>query len=227
MAINKEIKKKIAEDWQKAFPQLTAYSQNKFYKKIGVIIIGIELIKLPRTEEYRPHFVMYSLCKKDIKTSLDVPIVLKQFYNKKRLQFDIPYEKHNLYFDDILESIKEQTPLPFDGDISLKKTFYVIDEYSKIPPLSAAPNSYLQAVLQEAKFEIALFISVLEAQSVLDQINKRHWDEEHFKYFGIDINKWRQGLLEKVNNRELFLKQIEVNKQDKKIEQLNRSELTV
>ena len=57
----KYIKKKISDDWGNAFPQLSKYTQNKYYKILGSLLIGIELIKLPRVEEYSPHFVIYSL----------------------------------------------------------------------------------------------------------------------------------------------------------------------
>jgi hypothetical protein len=226
----KEIKKKISEEWQSAFPQLTLYSQNKFYKVVGAIIIGIELIKLPRTEEYRPHFVMYSLCGNrigiDLKSCLEGPILLKEYYSKKKLQYSIGFEKHNYFFSDVLESIKAQTILPFEGNISFNKIASVIDEYSKTPPLSAAPNSYLQAALQEAKLKIALFISIEEAQIVLDQINKRSWDLTHFKACGVNVNEWLQSLQTIIINRDKFIKQIEANKQDKKILQLKSSEFT-
>lgn len=226
MAIDKEVKKKVIEDWQNAFPQLALYAQDKLYKVVGATVIGLELIKLPRTEEYRPHFVVYPLWKKDVKASLDFPFILKEYSNKKGLQYSIPYERHSAFFSDVIESVKKQTPLPFDSNISLKKIVSVIDEHSKTPPLSAAPNSYLQAALQEAKLKIALFIGVTEAQSVLEQINKRSWDTNHFKACGVDVSKWLQGLQEVITNRDEFLKQIEANKQDKKILQLKSSELT-
>jgi hypothetical protein len=127
----------------------------------------------------------------------------------------------------VIESVKKQTPLPFDSNISLNKIVSVIDEYSKTQPLSAAPNSYLQAALQEVKLKIALFIGVTEAQSVLEQINKRSWDTNHFKACGVDISKWLQSLLDVIANRDAFLAQIRENKQDKKISQLKSSELTI
>jgi hypothetical protein len=226
MAIDKEVKKNVIEDWRNAFPQLTLYAQNKLYKMVGPVIIGLELIKLPRTEEYRPYFVMYSLWGNNIKICLDYPIVLEEFKDKRGLQYDIPYERHNSFFNNVLESINKQTLLPFDGNISLKKLLLVMDEYSKTPPLSAAPNSYLQAVVQEAKLKIALFINAPKAQSVLDQINKRNWDITHFKACGVDISKWLQGLQETISNRDEFIKQIAINKQDKKICLLKSSELT-
>lgn len=227
MSIDKSLKKLVIEDWQKAFPQLTLFSQDKFYKIIGAIVTGIELIKLPRTEEYRPHFVIYPLWKSDIKTCLGSPIILKEFYNRKGLQFSIPYERHSAYFGEVLETVKKQTPISFVGDVSLKELFDIIEQYSKTPPLSAAPNSYLQAKLQEAKLEIALYISKSEAQNVLAQINKRNWDIGHFAMWNVDINKWLKDLQEKINNQEQLLNQTAINKRDKKLEKLKRSEIIV
>ena len=226
MAIDKEIKKKVIEDWQNAVPQLSLYAQDKLYKVVGSLVVGLELIKLPRTEEYRPHFVIYPLWKKDVKSSLDYPILLKEYYNKKGLQYSIPYEKHSTFFNDVLDSIKKQSPLPFEGNLSSIELMPVLDEYSKTPPLSAAPNSYLQAVLQEAKLKIALSISSEKVKSVLEQIDKRSWDVNHFKAFGVDVNEWLQSLKDTITNRDEFLKQIEANKQDKKIAKLHSSELT-
>jgi hypothetical protein len=226
MAIDKTIKKKVIEDWQNAFPQLTMYAQNKLYKVVGSCILGIELIKSPHTESYSPYFVIYPIWKKDIKASLDYPIFLSDYKNKKGYQYDIPYEKHSLFFDDVVNSVKNQTPLPFEGKISFNKIVSAIDDISKKPPLSAAPNSYLQAALQEAKLKIALFIGVTEAQGVLVQINKRSWDTNHFKACGVDVSQWLQSLQEVITNRDELLKQIETNKQDKKIAKLQSSELT-
>lgn len=224
MAIDKKIKKKVTEDWLNSFTQLSAFAQNKLYKVIGPFIIGIELIKSPFTENYSPYFVIYPLWKRDVKTSLDYPILLKDFKNKKGVQYDIPYEKQDAFFIDVIESVKKQTPLPFGGIIDLKTLISVLDEYSKTPPLSAAPNSYLQALLQEAKLKIALFIGVTEAQSVLEEINKRNWDISHFKACGVDVNEWLYSLNDVITKRNEFLKQIQVNMQDKKIAKLNHSE---
>jgi hypothetical protein len=227
MGIDKTIKKKVTEVWLNVFPQLSAFAQNKLYKSVGPCLIGIELIKSPFKENYSPYFVIYPLWKKDVKTSLDYPILLKQFNDKKGFQYDIPYESHGVFLGEILESVKKQAILSFESNIAFRKLISVLDEYSKTPPLSAAPNSYLQAVLQEAKLKMALFIGVAGALSVLEQINKRNWDVKHFKACGVDVNEWRQNLQTTISNRDEFLKQIEVNKQDKKIAQLKSSELII
>jgi len=178
MVIDKEIKKRVAMDWQSAFPQLSLYAQDKLYKIVGLIIVGMELIKLPKTEEYRPHFVMYSLggnrLGNNLKACLSGPIMLKEYYSKKGLQFSINYGKHGSIFNEVVDCVKEQTLISFEGDILLKKLLAILDEYSKIPPLSAGPNSYLQASLHVAKLKIALYVGIAEAQSILEQINQRN-----------------------------------------------------
>jgi len=226
MGIDNAIKKKVIEEWQNAFPKLTMYSQNKLYKVVGPCIIGIELIKSPHAEKYSPYFVIYPLWKKDVKASLDYPIFLKDFKNKKGYQYDIPYQRHSEFFHDIVDSVKTETPLPFEGDISFTKIAIAIEESSKTPPLNAAPNSYLQAVLQEAKLKITLFINNEEAQRVLEQISKRKWDVNHFKACGVDVNQWLESLRATISHKEVFLEHIELNRQDKKIAELKSSELT-
>lgn len=227
MAIENETKREVIADWRKAFPQLSFFAQNKLYKAVGPIIIGLELIKSPFTSAYSPYFVIYPLWRKGIKATFDYPILLKEFKNGKGIQYDIPYEMHRIVFEDVLSSISRQILLSFEGDISFKKLEAVLDEYSKTPPLSAAPNSYLQALLQEAKLKIALSISSEEAQSILEKIRMKNWDLNHFKACGIDFNEWMQSLKNTIINRDEFLKQIEVNRGDKKILQLNSSQLTM
>lgn len=229
MGIEKKVKQRIIEDWQNAFPQLTSFAENKLYKIVGPSIVGLELIKSNRTESYSPYFVIYSLwgsrIGNDIKACLAGPILLKDFKNKRGFQYDIPYEKHNLFFDELLYGIKEQIPLPFDGDISLKIFLEVLEEYSRTPPLSAAPNSYLQAGVQEAKLKIALFIGLAEALEVFEEIKKRKWDINHFKACGVDLDEWLQRLQALITNRDEFLNLIELNKLNKKISKLKTSDL--
>lgn len=104
----KELKKRVSREWQNAFPQLTPYTDNKLYKVIGPVIVGIELINLPNKEEYRPHFVMYSLwgnrTGNNLKACLNFPILLKEFYTDKGIQYCIPYVESDMMFSDIINT---------------------------------------------------------------------------------------------------------------------------
>lgn len=222
----KDLKKQVAKDWQCAFPQLTVFAHNNFYKMVGPIIAGLELIKLPRTEEYRPHFVCYPLWKQNLDACFEFPIILKEFYNKKGLQISIPYLKHADNFSDLVIVVKEQMPIPLEGDVSLKRLFYVFDEYAKYSTLGAAPNSYLQARLQEAKLEIALILDdEYHVQTVISQIQTMNWDKAHFSLWKVDLSLWLQRLSEKINDREKLITKAEQNMQEKKLKNLHRSEL--
>ncbi len=226
----KKIKKQVAEDWQSAFPELTKYAQNKYYKILGSVIVGVELVKPSSVEKYSPHFVIYSLwgnkAGKDLKACLSGPIVLKPFFDKKGLEIYIPYLKHDAEFSEVLKAVKKQLPFSMEGDIPLKKMFAAFDEHSKTPPLSAAPNSYLQASLMESKFEMTLCSgNEKQAQDVLNQIKKKKWDLEHFALWGIKYENWLKDIESKLSNRDQILSQLNANRQDKKLEKLHRSEL--
>lgn len=227
MAIDKEVKKKVTEEWLNAFPQLSAFAQNKLYKMIGCCVAGIELIKLPHSEEYRPHFVIYSLWQNDVKKCLDAPVLMKQLYNKKGLQFNIPYEKHTTFFNDAVDCFKKQISVSLNGDVTLKSLFEFVD--SLFSDMLVKSNSAEQAKLFELKFYTALYTgNQSQVQNVLNQIQQasKNWNLQMFEVWYGKFDTWLQGLQEKVNSREEFLKQIEANKQDKKIAKLKSSELT-
>ena len=221
----KVIKKKITEEWLNAIPQLTEFAQNKLYKIVGHAIIGIELVKLPRTESYRPHFVVYPMWKSDLKSCLDSPIILQELYNKKGLQFSIPYDKHSLYFSEVLESARKQILLPFDKDIPLKTIIDLVNVRFNDILIKAHPGK--QADLFEFKFLTALYLGNSDVQNVLEQIQKesKKWNMQLFESWHGAFDKWFQSLQEKVTHRNEFIAQIQSNKQDTKLKKLNQSEM--
>jgi hypothetical protein len=95
-----------------------------------------------------------------------------------------------------------------------------------MPPLSAAPKSYLQATLQEYKLDILLYSdNNNQIQNLLMQIKKNNWDLAHFTICGIDLDKWIDGLETKMESRDAFINQIALNKSNKKIQTLKSSEM--
>jgi len=145
--MDNKTKKIVTKEWLRAFPSLRPYAQNKLYKVIGAFICGIELIKLPHIDSYRPHFVIYPIYKKDNKSCLDYPVLMFEFYNSKKLQ---------------LNQIKQSS---------------------------------------------------------------KGWNMDMFETWYGKFDLWFSNLEATICNREEFLKQIETNKQDKKIAKLQSSEL--
>lgn len=223
----KEIKRRVTEEWLSSVPQLSAFAQNKLYRVVGCSIIGVELVKLPKVEDYRPHFVLYPLWKSDLKNCLDSPTILMEISNKKGVQFSIPYLKHSAYFNEAIECLKKQVPILFTENVPLKSLFDLVD--SRFNDILVKSNSAQQAKLFELKFHTALYTgNQSQVQNVLNQIKQasRNWNMQMFEMWYGNFDTWLQVLQEKVNSREEFLKQVEANKQDKKISQLKSSELT-
>lgn len=222
----KEIKKKIKEDWIDAFPHLSAFAQNKFYKTVGCFVIGIEAVNIPNIEGYKPHLVLYSLWDEDLKKSLETPYVYQCIVNNKGLQFSTPYIKHRDLFNEAVECFKKQIPFSLNDNVTLKSIFELSS--NRFNDILIKSNSAQQAKIFELKFYAALYTgNQAQIENVLSEIQResKSWNMRMFDTWYGKFESWFQKLQEKVNNREEFLKQININKQEKKISQLKSSEL--
>jgi hypothetical protein len=226
MSTPNEIKKNIAKDWNKAFPELSIFAQNKLYKIIGPIATGIELINLPRSDDYRPHFVIYPLWKKSAAESMEYPGMLTEFKDRKGFQFDIPYSAHENYFEEVVECVKKQLPLKFYDSIILADLLTTLKNYSVNSYLAASPASLLQGRLYQFMLYCALYANNREEiERLLKYIKQKEWNVKHFAAAKIDPIIWINGLETTVNNRDQFIAQIAENKEDKKLKKLQQSEL--
>lgn len=227
--MDNKTKKIITEKWLRAFPDLSAFAQNKLYKIIGPFICGIELINLPRSENYRPHFVIYPLYKKDIKSCLEYPALMFEFYNNKKLQLNLPYDDVNGKF------IEAQNIVFNDLKISLKNNVKLNCFYEQITDTLMNSNTYSYMshtrkyiLLYELKFYVALYVGCeVELNSIVNQIQQlsKDWDMQVLEKLRGKFDLWVQSLHITISDRDDFLKQIETNKQDKKVSRLRSSEL--
>jgi hypothetical protein len=225
MAISREQKSKVIADWQNVLPGLSMFSQNKLYKVVGPVLIGLEFIKLPFSEEYRPHFVIYPLWALNVKACLAYPVVLRQFYDLRGFQYSIPYEGHHNHYRKAFDTVKLTAPLLTSEAVSVKMLHTALDEYSQTPPLSAAPNSYFQAQMQEARIRIALFGDTGDLRPIIKHVDNRCWDEDHFRACGMSSESWLKSLHDLIDNRGVFIRQVQSNRQDQKIAKLKALDL--
>ncbi|MDR7212730.1 hypothetical protein [Flavobacterium piscis] len=225
--IASNIKKEIINNWSDDFEDLSVYAQNKLYKICGAFIFGIEILNLPRTESYRPIFVCYPLWKADIKQCLEEPIFIQEIYNIKSFQFNIPYTKHINFFEEAVECTKKQVSILGHRHISTNQLFEVFNKQFYQTLIKSSPVG--QAKLFEAKLLGALYVNdEVAIEQVLAETHKAStsWIPDLFEWKYGKRDVWLQDLKEAITNRDEFLKQIEINKQDKKIAKLQSSELT-
>ena len=198
-----DLNKKIIENLLLEFPTLSLYGKNKLYKVVGPVVVGIDLIKRPGFDEITPYFACYPLWKVGLEECLDSPILL------------VKYEVNKIPFD-------------LNKSMSSKKLLEALDDYSKKPPLSASNNSYLQAMLRVVKLYIVLSQrNKEEAESILDEIKQTNWSEEHFKMWNVDLKKWILDLEKIVLNSEEIINQIKINKENSKLNSLQKFDLQI
>jgi len=193
MAIDKEIKKKVTEDWLNSFTQLSACTQNKLYKLTGCLIVGVEMVNIPNIEGYKPHFVMYPLWKENAKECLNVPLLYRCIENGKGLQFGIPYLKHNALISEAIECFKKQIPISLNSNINLNLLFEFVD--SLFSDILIKTNSAEQAKLFELKFYTALYTgNQAQVQNVLNQIQQasKDWNMRMFETWYGKFDLWFQ-----------------------------------
>jgi hypothetical protein len=219
-----DVKKQISADWLAGFPELIAFNQNKLYKIVGCCIVGIELISLPGGEAYRPHFVVYPLWKKSVKSCLDYPCILLETTNKKGLQYDIPYQSNRVLSDDAVDSIKVQIPFSLVGNESFHGILKLVDK--SFEDVTIRTSMLNQVKLFDLKFHALLYVGYhQQAAEVLDQMERECKNISMFELRCGDFDLWLESRKSKLVDRQSFLDAVELNKEDKKVSKLRSFEL--
>ena len=222
MSISQEVKSKVRNDWLQAFPELTAYSQINFYKIAGAVIYGVEIIKSSRSDRYRPFFDIYPLWKNDVLKCMKSSFLFIEIENKKNLQFNIPYNEHEKYFEEAVFCTRKHIQMPFEGNVPLKSIYKVIEQNAPTHDASGIVKSYI------LKLHLLLYLERnKEIEKLLREIEKNRQKllGSFFEHFFGSFDVWFQNLKESLSDRDKFLKQIEINKQDKKLQKMIISEI--
>lgn len=223
MSIPKELKRKVYNDWQKAFPELTAYNQNRFYKIAGPILFGLEIDKSSRSDIYRPYFEIYPLWKEDVSQCMKFPFLSFEILNKKNLQFRIPFDKHEQFFDDAVNCTLSFIEMPFEGNVLLKDIYKVIDDNAYTNNSFGIIHGYL------LKLGMLFYLGCEEDVNKLLLEIKNDYNMRlkslYFEHFFGPFDEWFAKLENSLSDRDKFLQTIEANKQDEKIKKLIVSDI--
>lgn len=222
MNVSKELKSKIYNDWLRVFPELTAYGQNQFYKIAGPILFGLEIDKSSRSDIYRPYFSIYPLWEKNVLQCMKYPFLYFEILNTKNLQFKIPFDKHEQFFEEAVNSVFSYTQMSFEGSIPLKNIFNVISKHTNTNDSYGVIQTYL------LKLHILFYLGCeKEINQLLLEIknNSKRLKSLHFEHFFGSFEEWFLKLEESLSDRDKFLYTIASNKQDKKLKKLIVSDI--
>jgi len=223
VSIPQEVKTKVKNDWLQAFPELAAYSQVRFYKITGPIIYGIEVVKSNYGDKYRIYFNIHPLWEENVVQCIDYTFLFFPIMNKKNLQIIIEYGRHDILFEEAVICIRNYIQMPFEGNVPLKSIYKVIDQN--------APTHDAWGIIQAYILKLHLLLYLehdKEMEKLLKEIEKKKSKllDSYFEHFFGPFDAWFQNLNESLFHRDEFMRQIEINKHDKKLQKMVVSEIT-
>lgn len=209
--------------WINEYKGLTKYKKNKLYSVIGPFVMGIELIKLPRIDKYRPHFVIYSLyglpTGNTLKDCMSYPILMLEWFNPKGLQYSLDFEED---VTEVIQSLNEFLTFELGEDVVFELILKWLDQIQENPKYKFLIK--LSNLLQ-IRYNLALYYSNERAKLILKEIENsagKFNNERVFKKYG-GFSKWFQELASRDRGEQLKL--IEKNKNSKELKKLNFFEI--
>lgn len=199
----------IKNDWCNYFG-LTPISQSKYYKIVGCFILGFELV---RTQcEIQPHFVLYPLWKKDIKTNMQFPYILHCINDSRGINYQISISEMLKQKEAIFLDIERVVGFDLTKNISKEDILKIVEQeqYSKM----YVDNPYHQGILSELKIYLSVYANdkdlymqtIAEIDDIYSRINRNI-----FKYWFGDFYKWKNNLELTFAKRQDILKTIREN----------------
>ena len=215
-------------EWLIEFKELREIKKNKFYKVLGPFLIGIELIKLPRINSYRPYFNISPLYKDNIEECLNKSLFMVDFKNKKGNQLEIDYEDKFNKLQEVMGIIKDTLTFNLnDKSISYKSLIDFIDHYLySYNHVMYNTHAGSRAGMFEIKFYATLYCNY-DCQTVLEEISldKMKWDMNIFTNWHGDYNVWLNNLNNDIIDTKSFYQKVQTNKLTNKVKKLLYSEL--
>ncbi len=214
----------MTDKWLNEYSGLVKHKKDKLYCITGPFILGIELIKLPRINKYRPHLVIYSLyglpLGNTLKDCMSYPVLMFEFFNSKNLQYSLDINEE---IDEVKDSLNNFLPFEIGKNILAESFFNWLN--------SILSDSNLKSRIRlpevwEVRYYLALYISSNKANLILNEIEKntKNLDKEKcFKNYG-GFSNWLNEL--KTTDRVKFLKLIDKNKNSKELKNLHCFEIS-
>lgn len=212
--------KNIVNDWQKQFPILSPYTPSTLCAKAGIILIGLRLDKV-MSNTYRVILEILPLWVQE-KRKISIPVFFVELFDKDGGQFFIKYQLHKYLFETTVECANQQFGFILRESIRANDIFRLIDSYSSTLITNHNPIDWYR--LFELKLALAFYLGradLIDTVKTEIENETKYWDEKDFnRIFMKSIEEWKSDLYQKMGNREMFMKQVQLNMDDKKIAKL-------
>lgn len=215
-----KIKTEITKDWANV-GLLSKWSPTTFLACAGPVLIGIRLWNVRHIEGYRPFLELYPLWKSNVDECMDYPYLLKELSTRKGLQFNIPYSKHSKLFAEAICQCKKEWPMLFNQNVSYHDMIYFLKKYRHY----CSPISIIMEI-QVIEIIMGMMSFMNDDRNIPNFLaDVRNtcstWDKEKIAYWRGSNSEWIESLSNMFSIRNMLLLQINQNKEDKRIRNLN------
>ncbi|KAB2807669.1 hypothetical protein [Phaeocystidibacter luteus] len=213
--------------WTEALPELSKFSQGKYYMVFKPFVFGLELVRQPRSDNYSPYFDLYGFYGNtrgsDIKACLEWPVVHFEILSKRGLQYKISLDDDGRLINDAASQVRNVVRRGSRFEDSLGTLERIFDSQLKTKLVKATLQ---QPKLWQAKYYNALLNSPNKSEKILKGLRKDalNWDMIRFEKGYGRFEEWYDHL--KNTDIDSLLRVVDENMQDRRIHKLPQAFLS-
>jgi hypothetical protein len=202
--ITKPFLKKVADDWNRCFPNLTLDNEFGLSRIVGPLLIYVGFDVISKNEEYYPQFGVHNLARREsyLTCMLSRPLRILQPKAASWLSLEGHDEGHYI---SLAEQMKKMAHLPLQGTVSVSMVFeaykkyvarnidfYLIDQFQD-PALIAAWSGQLEKADECLEWGFGEFLK---------------WEEEAQKKYG-GRDGWYTKMQQRIHDSEMLQRIVE------------------
>lgn len=195
------------------YPSLGRYRPLHLLRRLGPLLEGVVLDRTSGNNEYFPTFHVHCLAKEFPAVSLTLAHRLSG--GDSGLPVPITVGQHDVRFVDAANRLRQQSPLPLDGDLRLDQVLDAYAAFSKTFPA----RSQLPSLFEDMSRMCALFERAEQARSLVEEGYARlgEWPQQALDRIG-GREPWRERALHGISDRERLLATVQEQVQALKVE---------
>lgn len=240
----------IVSYWQGQFPILSPYTPPTLFAKADIMLIGLRLDKvmsnsyrvileilplwLSETSVNNPIFYDELLTNRGLQIFIQYKLhdpLLSDYVERQKMhgvteidkeKFELERKKRLAIIEEAVECAHERFGAVLQEDVKLSDIFQLINS---APIRGVEHNPLYWTRIFELKMALACYFGRTDMiKDIKTEVEKesRYWDKKRFAdLFHGSIDDWKNALYQRMENREGFMTQVELNMSDKRIAKLN------
>lgn len=243
--------KDIVKEWQEEFPILSKYTPSTLFAQAAIVLIGIRLERdwdtyrtfldilplwVPKEKIIIPVFEEETLDEKGLQVFIDNNLhdpLLPDYVEAQKMRgaaidikkFELQREIRRRMIEQAMECVHRQFDFVLQKNVGLSSIDYLIDNH--ISSMSFDRNNPLDWYrIFELKLALAYHFNredlIMEVKRKIEKETNR-WNEERFNILiGVSKEDWKEDLYRRMEDREAFNRQVDMNLALKKISRLKQ-----